>query len=462
MNDLDALKVTVRDRAKTWAGLPSRRRVEDSWTLSPEAFWSFQAASFERMYGFARARVPYYRDQPGVYPPSAPRAAGVLERLARLPVLPKAVVRARNPDFRASPPLPLTTLHRTSGTSGTPLVLAATLGERALWNTIRNSWYRRLLGTRTPRRLLLGGFFVPASADELCLVDPLTRDVHLSIYSLLPRNRDRVAAILERFRPRLIVGYASAAHLLAKLVGDRVSGTRGERVAVVTSEVLQPHWRPEIEGGLCRRVCDMYSSQEGVHACFECAHGRLHVNPLVGIVEILDHEGRPAPAGERGRVVVTGLMRRSMPLIRYDLGDTAVSTGYATDCPCGLGWPTIGAVEGRSEDLVLTADGRRIGYLAFHATKNVDGLLECQLVQTAVGRFVCNLVAEPGFDRAGGEASIQREIERRVGEAVEVEYRYLEMIPRGPNGKFKAVVVDLDAGGPARAALPLVTADGEA
>lgn len=459
MNSWDAFKVTVRDRIKTWAGLPSRRGVEDAWTLSPEAFWSHQAAAFERIYGFARTRVPYYRDQPGVYPPSAPRGAGVLERLAGLPVLPKAVVRARNPDFHASPPLPLTTLHRTSGTSGTPLVLAATLDERARWNTIRNSWYLRLLGTRTPRRLLLGGFFVPASPDDLCLVDPLTRDVHLSIYSLLPRNRDRVVAVLEQYRPRLIVGYASAAHLLARLVGDRVRATRDERVAVVTSEVLQPDWRAAIEDGLCRRVCDMYSSQEGAHACFECEHGRLHVHPLVGVVEILDDEDRPTPAGERGRVVVTGLQRRSMPLVRYDLGDTAVSTGYATDCPCGLGWPTIGAIEGRSEDLVLTADGRRIGYLAFHATRLVDGLLECQLVQTAVGRFVCNLVAEPDFDRARGEATIRREIERRVGEAVALEFRYLEAIPRGPNGKFKAVVVDLGAGAPA---LPAAAADGRA
>ena len=43
----------------------------------------------------------------------------------------------------------------------------------------------------------------------------------------------------------------------------------------------------------------------------------------------------------------------------------------------------IGPIEGRSEELAVTRDGRRIGYLCFHATEDLSSLQECQLVQTS-------------------------------------------------------------------------------
>ena len=149
------------------------------------------------------------------------------------------------------------------------------------------------------------------------------------------------------------------------------------------------------------------------------------------------------PAGQIGQVLVTGLIRRTMPLFRYRLGDTIASTGFAVDCPCGLPWPTIGAVSGRSEDLVVTRDGRRVGYLCFHSTKNLRGISESQLVQVDFERFVFNMVlSDPAADRAALEAKILEQLRTRLQTAVSVEFRYLPEIPRGSRGKFKSVVVD--------------------
>ncbi|HEX2190116.1 MAG TPA: hypothetical protein VHG51_14510 [Longimicrobiaceae bacterium] len=445
-----AMRAGVNLRVRRLLALRYRRRAAAAWGWSEDQYAAYQRQAFERIYRFARARVPYY----GAYPELA-AGTELSSALRALPLLPKATVRERNREFWATPPLPLTQHHTTSGTSGTPLVLAATMWEKAFFQAIREEWFHRAAGARAPRTLFLSGFMTPGpEGGELAWTDPLSGDTYLSIYSLNERNRPRVLEILDRVRPGLVYGYASAVRELAVLLGERPASMRGARAAVVTSEVLQPHWREVIERNLCDRVLDFYSSQEGCHAAMECPAGRLHVHPMMGVVEVLDDDGAPAAPGEIGRVVVTGLLRRSMPLIRYELGDSAAAPDPGARCECGLGWPLVGAVDGRSEDLVVTRDGSRVGYLCFHATKNLSGIREAQIVQRGFEDFVCNLVLAGDFagDRAGLERRIQEQMVLRLQHPVTVDFRYLEQIPRGGRGKFKAVVVDFDQGSPPRQA----------
>jgi phenylacetate-CoA ligase len=75
-------------------------------------------------------------------------------------------------------------------------------------------------------------------------------------------------------------------------------------------------------------------------------------------VEIVDDRGRDVRAGERGRVIVTGLYNYVMPFIRYELGDIAVAG--AGNCPCGRTLPVIARVEGRSRNAFVFRDGSRM------------------------------------------------------------------------------------------------------
>lgn len=441
-----AARTGLRSLVKRAVGATYRAEAERAWAMSAGDFWRHQAHALADMYGFARARVPYYADRPDLYPRRLHVENGPLAALADLPILDKATVRAHNAQLWPTPELPLTSEHTTSGTSGTPLRLHATLLDRSRGHAILQSWYRRICGTPNPRTLSLSGFMTPSpDARELSWRDPLTGDRFLSIYSLAPRHREAVARLIERDRPQLVYGYSSAVHELAALLGDRLRDSAAERAVVVTSEVLQPGWREDIERNL-GRVHDLYSSQEGCHVAIECEAQRLHIHPHVGVVEILDEHGDPTPAGEVGRVVVTGLLRRGMPLIRYDLGDLAESTDYASECTCGLGWPQIGRVGGRAEDLVRTPDGRSVGLLCFHSTKDQRGIREAQLIQRGFDRFVFNLVRQPGEATTPDlEARILEQLSGRLGYVPSVEFRYLDQIPRGARGKFKAVVVEFDA-----------------
>ena len=108
----------------------------------------------------------------------------------------------------------------------------------------------------------------------------------------------------------------------------------------------------------------------------------------------------------------------------------------------------MGPVIGRSEDLVRTRDGRRIGYLCFHATKTLTGIKEAQLIQEDFDKFRFRLVLAPeGFAiREQLEHSISQEVGRRLRSEPELVFDYVDRIPRGPRGKFKAVVVSASVG----------------
>ena len=446
--DWRATKTGVNRFIKSLMGLPFRAKVRRSLEMTPEDFWSYQRVALHAIYQYAREHVPFYKEHPSSYGP-LPQKRPVLDALAQLPVLDKQTVKERNEDFWGPTPSALTKYHTTSGTSGTPLRISATLREKGRFQAAKEDYFRRVSGSRYPRSIRLSGFLTPTKeSNRLYWRDWAANRLFTNIYALRPRNRSDVVDVVRRFQPELFYGHASAVHEFAKLVGERLPRSREKATGIVTSEVLLPHWRSTVEKNICRKVCDFYSSQENSHLITECRAGKRHINPLIGIVEIVDEQGNPVEAGQTRDVLITGLISKSMPLIRYKIGDTALYASYETGCACGLSWPTIGRVEGRSEDLVEIEDGRRIGMLGYHAVKDLEGIQECQLIQRGYHRFVCKIVQDDMktvSQREEMEEHIHSVVERRMQERVRMEFEYPARIPReGENDKFKAVVMDFE------------------
>lgn len=441
MSDWSATKVGLNSFVKSLVGMPYRKLVRDSWLFSKDDFWNYQKKRFHEVYAYARAYVPYYQERIHLYPPFEENY-NLLEFLSQLPLINKQTLRKHNKQFWSARNHSFIRYHSTSGTSGTPLKLRATLSEKGLAQAISEEWMLHLTGDRRPRTLYLSGFLTPSREDALAWYDRIWGHTFLSIYSLSESNFRKIAEIVEKARPQVIFGYASAVYQLARLFRDRCYIDKDECVAVVTSEVLQPDWREAIESVLCRKAYNLYGSQEGSHRVYQSDDNHLHIEPISGIVEILDDHNNQSPIGEVGRVIVTGLIRTSMPLIRYDIGDAAVCTGYAVP-ETGLQWPTIGHIQGRSEDLIRTRDGRLIGMLSYSAIKNIRGIRESQIVQVEYDKFVINIVLDENelASKVDIESEIYSQFLKRIGNKIAIEFRYVSEIPRSSRGKFKAVKV---------------------
>jgi phenylacetate-CoA ligase len=112
--------------------------------------------------------------------------------------------------------------------------------------------------------------------------------------------------------------------------------------------------------------CKTYDSYSGLEACgliSECEHGKLHISPDVGIIELLKEDGNYAQPGETGEAVCTGFLNYDQPLIRYRIGDL-IKLSNNQQCECGRHMPVVDEIIGRVEDTVLAKDGREM--VRFH------------------------------------------------------------------------------------------------
>lgn len=98
-------------------------------------------------------------------------------------------------------------------------------------------------------------------------------------------------------------------------------------------------------------IYSTYASTEMATAFCECSErSGGHLSAELVAVELLDDNGKPVPAGEKGEVVVTPLGVTGMPLIRFRTGD--ISFLIDSPCPCGRNTPRLGPVLGRKNQML--------------------------------------------------------------------------------------------------------------
>jgi phenylacetate-CoA ligase len=156
-------------------------------------------------------------------------------------------------------------------------------------------------------------------------------------------------------------------------------------------------------------------------------------------MEIFDG-GVPVEDTRAGDLVCTSLLDEDMPLIRYRLGDRAARRDPQAQCPCGRTLPLLDSIEGRADDVLYTADGRRVGRLD-PVFKNNLPIREAQILQLSLSRVVVRYTPAADYTPAAGVA-IRNALQARLG-PVEVVLEPVDRIPRGPNGKFRAVVCQI-------------------
>lgn len=161
---------------------------------------------------------------------------------------------------------------------------------------------------------------------------------------------------LNRFEPRLLVGYASMVGLLAQAQLDGRLHIRPERV-VAASEPLTASARLAAQTAWGNSVVvDSYAATETASIASTCSQGGWHLCEDFVIVEPVSEDYRPVPVGVTAdKVLVTVLFSRTLPLIRYERTDS-IRLSKET-CTCGLPFALLEAVEGRTED-TLSLPGR--------------------------------------------------------------------------------------------------------
>ena len=408
---------------------------------APELIPSWQARRLRELLTIAWD-APHYR--------LAFQAAGVTREdlasfapadLARLPIVDKDVVR-RAPDSFCPHglPAPGVASFSTSGSTGTPLTVYYDDCDLQRSFALRDAWYGELAGVTyaQPRATFSGRRVEPASDSDgpFHRYNLAERQVYFSPYHLGPATVARYAEALQRHRPVWMTGYAGAIDDLARLALEQGIACPPLQAVITAAEPAPPGLREHVRDAFGCRAYEEYGLAEQVCFALECEHGSLHVAEDAGIVEILREDGSACAEGEIGEVVGTGFIRESQPLVRYRTGDLA----SARRGPCGCGRTTLVllGLEGRVDDIVIGADGRRVGRLS-HVPKDLPGVLAMQFVQERPGAVLAHVICEGAL---AGEVrdEIRRRLVDRLGAATEIEIEKVAALERTARGKIRGVI----------------------
>ena len=99
-------------------------------------------------------------------------------------------------------------------------------------------------------------------------------------------------------------------------------------------------------------------------------------------------------------------------------------------------------IEGRSDDMLYTVDGRRIGRLDPVFKANLP-IREAQIVQDRLDHLIVRVVPAEGYSDHT-EENISERLQERMG-SMSIDFEQLSEIPRTSNGKFRAVISNLSA-----------------
>jgi phenylacetate-CoA ligase len=258
---------------------------------------------------------------------------------------------------------------------------------------------------------------------------------------LIFRPFDEQLDALAALRPEFLYTMPSNLDGLLQALERRPGSLTSLRCIFTGGEVLDDSIRERTRKLLGVEIRDNYGSTEGFIA-WQCGSGSYHVNAEHVMVEIVDENNRPVKPGAMGRILVTTLENRLMPLIRYEIGDYAIASG--DECGCGRTLSLIGRVIGRGINLFRMPDGRRVSpWPLVGPLKDCAAIRQFQIVQEAHRRYLVRYVADRELDREE-QTRISTSFAAILEIDATVSFDRRDSIPRTSGGKFMTALSLVD------------------
>jgi phenylacetate-CoA ligase len=433
-----AKSATVRRRAGAFF-----RELMSQQTLAPDALRDLQWERATRQLRWAAEGTAFY---PSFYARHGIDVSAVRDwdDWAALPILDRTTVKEHSADFLSTEARSGTVREAlTGGSTGQPLQTQHDARVPSLAMAWRMYSWWGVQPWDDLARVARWGFGRLDSVKNDLLWWP-SRQIYLDAALLSPESMRVFHRRLQATRPALLEGYVGSLLELADFLEE--SGLRPPllRAVATTAAPLTSSARRRLESFFDAPVYDEYRGSEFGWMAGECrVREGLHTFADVRLVEVVDDDGRPLPAGEVGNLVLTDLTNRVFPLIRYRNGDRGALTGEP--CSCGVTLPMMRQPDGRTTDLLRLPSGRSLNHrLMAMFSKHPDSVRLFQIHQRSDYSIVIRVVPGPGSDSARQIEEAVDALRRRIDEEVPVTVEHVDRLPF-TGGKIKYVISDLAA-----------------
>jgi phenylacetate-CoA ligase len=422
-----------------------KQLLENEWLPRPQIA-AQQFIKLRALLQFAEQQCPFYTDRIrscGLNPTEMKS----LDDFGRMPLLTRTDLQD-NFDFMRARTLPKDTREAgeimTTGSTASPVKVLLTSKSVAFWNAccMRDFIWSDL----DPRGKLLSLRYFPKMPQTAQTPQghespdwgpPITYLFSTGPCFLMDvcMDLENQLALLLRTDPDYILTYPTNLELLGQVLSQ--SGQKLTRLKQICTigEVLPDVVRQNIGSLFSTHVWDLYSAREVGYIASQCPGGfGYHVHDENVLVEVLDDDGHPCIAGQPGKVVVTSLMNYGLPLIRYEIGDYAVT--IEGPCPCGRNLSRLSHIIGRQRGQLIRPDGRiMFSHYLNSGIRKAGAIRQFQVIQHERDRIEVIIVPMPGFG-AEQERRIFETFQSEFGCPIRVTVTCVPYIERAPGGKY--------------------------
>ncbi|WP_102797862.1 phenylacetate--CoA ligase family protein [Bowmanella denitrificans] len=430
----------LHERLKKHDTVRIRRNLEASQWWTPAQLQQAQSQRLAKFIQTLYQHVPYYREvmnERGLTPADIQSCTD----LVKLPFLTKALIREHFDALKSDIAGPLQRFN-TGGSSGQPLIFL--LGNERVSYDVAEKWRATRwwdVDIGDPEIVAWGSPIELGAQDKVRLFrDKLFRSQLIPAFDM---TEDKLLGFINKIRqvrPKMLFGYPSVFDLIAKTAekqGIRLDNL-GIKVAFVTSERLYPYQRDNISRVFACPVANGYGGRDAGFIAHECPSGGMHLSYEDIVVEIVDPQGNPLPAGQSGEIVVTHLGTSEFPFVRYRTGDIASLSDQR--CACGRGLPMLESIEGRSTDFVVAADGTLMHGLALiYILRDMAGIEAFKITQETLHMTRVQVIAKDNLTD-DMVLQIQQGFKARLGDDVQIEVEPVNEIAPEKSGKYRYVV----------------------
>ena len=398
----------------------------ESQNWSEEKLKHYQLQQLQRLLKHCYTNVPYYRN---IFIKNGwnPMDFKSVDDLREFPVLTKRKIIDHNQmliadDMRDKKAFPITT----SGSTGDKLRfyvdddclkreaafnMRAYIQQGAKMYDTPSVWLRR---------------YVPKESDSpLWYYDYELKRLYMSAYHL---NDKTIKSYIDKINSgnyQTICTYPSSAYILACLCQENnLKLNRVEKIHV-TSEKMLNQWYDKVVDVFGIKPCGHYGQMEKVSLMHQTEESKDYKqNFEYGVDEFVDNGD-----GTHG-LIATGLINHYMPLIRYVTEDTFILDGN-----------TVKEINGRSSDILVSANGSRLPGVNFYSwiDKKMPEIKMFQIIQKSDKDIIFSYVQNDLFTN-DIESDIIKGLRSRLGDMNFAIYKVQEIQRDPKTQKIRSII----------------------
>tara|TARA_B110001452_G_scaffold211979_1_gene182524 strand:- start:717 stop:2072 length:1356 start_codon:yes stop_codon:yes gene_type:complete len=266
------------------------------------------------------------------------------------------------------------------------------------------------------------------------LKDYILNTNRLNTFILNPKTILKYIDIINKSNAKLIIAYVQSIHEIARYAKKNNIYIKKQNAIHCAAGTLYDFMKKEIEEVFQCRAYNHYGSREVGAIASECsANDGLHILMHHNIVQPLNFNHKE----KETNIIVTNLSNYSMPLIRYDIGDLGVFVEEKNKCKCGVTYPKIKKVVGRTTDFFQNKKGDKIdGEYFTHLLYFLPEVNRFQIVQEDFMNIIIKIQGVKGCISHEKTLDIIQKVRLVMGDDCIVNFSYVNEIEKTKTGKF--------------------------